>query len=73
VASIRATNAIDKAAAAFKKEERIREGEKAMAEYLAARVAEEKKIERLRSLRLAYEAARQSDPARKLSARRKKR
>lgn len=65
----RARNAIDKAAAAFKKEERLREGEKAMAEYLAAKAAEEKKIERLRALRLARDAATmlrgQAKPARK--------
>jgi len=50
-------NAIDKAAAAFKKEERQREGAKAMVEYKAALAAEEKKTERLRALRLAREAA----------------
>ena len=50
-------NVIDKAAAAFKKEERQREGAKAMVEYKAALAAEEKKTERLRALRLAREAA----------------
>jgi hypothetical protein len=50
------TNPMDKAAAAFKKEERQREGAKAMAEYRAAQAAEEKKTERLRALRLAQEA-----------------
>jgi hypothetical protein len=63
VASTRAINAIDKAAAAFKKEERVREGQQAMAEYNAARAAEEKKIERLRALRLAREAADAAAPA----------
>jgi hypothetical protein len=44
---------MDKAAAAFKKEQQAREGEKAMAEYRAAQAAEELKTERLRALRLA--------------------
>ena len=52
------TNPVDKAAAAFKKQQQAREGEKAMAEYRAAQVAEEKKTERLRAMRLA----RESDP-----------
>jgi hypothetical protein len=47
---------VDKAAAAFKKQQQAREGEKAMAEYRAAQVAEEKKTERLRALRLARES-----------------
>ena len=50
------TNTMDKAAAAFKKQQQAREGEKAMAEYLAAQRAEEVKTERLRALRLAREA-----------------
>ena len=50
-------SAIDKAAAAFKKQERAREGEKAMSEYHAAQIAEEKKTLRLRALRLAQESA----------------
>lgn len=41
---------------AAKKEEQRREGEKNMAEYRAAKIAEEKKTERLRALRLAHEA-----------------
>ena len=51
------TNTVDKAAAAFKKQQQAREGEKAMAEYRAAQIAEEKKTERLRALRLAQESA----------------
>ena len=51
------TNTMDKAAAAFKKQQQAREGEKAMAEYRAAQLAEEAKTERLRALRLAREAA----------------
>jgi hypothetical protein len=46
---------MDKAAAAFKKQQQAREGEKAMAEYRAAQLAEEAKTERLRALRLARE------------------
>jgi hypothetical protein len=53
---VASTNAIDKAAAAFKKEEQRREGTKAMTEYLAAQAAEQKKTEKLRALRLAREA-----------------
>ncbi len=41
---------------AAKKEEQRREGEKNMAEYRAAKLAEEKKTERLRALRLEHEA-----------------
>ena len=51
------TNTVDKAAAAFKKQQQAREGEKAMAEYRAAQIAEEKKTERLRAMRLARESA----------------
>lgn len=56
-------NAMDKAAAAFKKEEQRREGTKAMAEYQAAQIAEQKKTEKLRALRLAREAVESSAPA----------
>jgi hypothetical protein len=63
---------MDKAAAAFKKEERAREGAKAMTEYRAAQIAEEKKTERLRALRLAQEAAAEggvaTEPAPKVEA-----
>jgi hypothetical protein len=50
-------SAMDKAAAAFKKQEQAREGGKAMSEYRAAQMAEEKKTQRLRELRLAQESA----------------
>lgn len=63
MASTRAINAINKAAAVFKKEERAREGQEAMTEYLAARAAEENKIARLKALRLARDA-REPEPAR---------
>ena len=49
-------NPMDKAAAAFKKEEQRREGAKNMADYQQAAIAEEKKTARLRALRLAHEA-----------------
>ncbi|MCC6946244.1 MAG: hypothetical protein IT539_00620 [Bradyrhizobiaceae bacterium] len=67
------SSAIDKAAAAFRKEEQKREGQQAMTEYLAARAAEETKIARLKALRLARDAASvEAEPApkaaRKLSA-----
>jgi hypothetical protein len=55
--AVASTNPVDKAAAAFKKQQQAREGEKAMAEYRAAQIAEEKKTERLRALRLAQESA----------------
>jgi hypothetical protein len=53
---VASTNPVDKAAAAFKKQQQAREGEKAMAEYRAAQIAEEKKTERLRAMRLARES-----------------
>jgi hypothetical protein len=46
-----------RADAAFKKEQQLREGEKAMAEYLAAQRATREKTARLRALRLARDAA----------------
>ncbi len=46
-----------RAEATFKKEERAREGAKAMVEYQANAKAVREKIERLRALRLAKEAA----------------
>jgi hypothetical protein len=51
------TRAASKAEAAFKKQQQVREGEKAMAEYRAALAAEERKTARLRALRLAKESA----------------
>ncbi len=50
------SNPMDKAAAAFRKEELRREGEKNLAAYRQAQVDEQRKIERLRTLRLAHEA-----------------
>ena len=47
----------DRAEASFKKEQKAREGMKAMAEYEAARAAVRAKTARLRALRLAKEAA----------------
>ena len=46
-----------RAEANFKKEERAKEGEKAMMEYQANERATREKTERLRALRLAKEAA----------------
>jgi hypothetical protein len=51
------TKSKDNADAAFKKQERIREGAKAMTEYQAASRAEDAKTARLRALRLARDAA----------------
>jgi hypothetical protein len=48
----------DRAEAAFKKkEQQLREGQQAMAEYEAARAATREKTARLRALRLARDAA----------------
>jgi hypothetical protein len=46
-----------RAQALFKKEERLRDGQKAMAEYEAAQRAIREKTARLRALRLARDAA----------------
>jgi hypothetical protein len=51
-----------RAEAAFKKEQQLREGEKAMAEYLAAQAATREKTARLRALRLARDAAAAKKP-----------
>ena len=52
-----AKRARDRAEAIFKKkEEQLREGQQAMAEYEAARVATHEKTARLRALRLARDA-----------------
>lgn len=53
----RQTNDQARASAAFKKAERERDGEKAMAEYRAESRAVQEKIARLRTLRLARDAA----------------
>jgi hypothetical protein len=61
----------DRAEAIFKKkEERLLDGQKAMAEYEAARLAMREKTARLRALRLARDAARKTPvpPAQKQSA-----
>ena len=64
-----ARQARDRAEAIFKKkEERLREGQTAMAEYEAARLATHEKTARLRALRLARDLARKTLPAQKLSA-----
>ena len=46
----------------FKKEQQLREAEKAMAEYRAELQATREKTARLRALRLAREAANQKPP-----------
>jgi hypothetical protein len=48
---------LDRAEASFKKEQRAREGAKAMADYEAAGVAMRAKTARLRALRLRKQAA----------------
>lgn len=53
--------ALDRAKALFKKEERLREGQQAMAEYEADRHAVREKTARLRALRLARDAANHLD------------
>jgi hypothetical protein len=50
-------NTLDRAEASFKKDQRAREGAKAMAEYEAAGIAMREKTARLRALRLRKEAA----------------
>jgi hypothetical protein len=50
-------NTLDRAEASFKKDQRAREGAKAMAEYEAAGLAMREKTARLRALRLRKEAA----------------
>ena len=54
-----------RAEATFKKEERAREGAKAMKEYQTNAQAVRNKIARLRALRLAKEAGEAGDKARK--------
>jgi hypothetical protein len=51
---------IEHARALFKKEEQMREGANAMAEYKAAQQAVREKTARLRALRLARDAAKQT-------------
>ncbi len=54
---MRSREARSRADATFKKEERAREGAKAMTEYQANAITERQKMARLRALRLAKEAA----------------
>ena len=49
-----------RAEALFKKEEQMREGAKAMAEYRAEQQAVQEKTAKLRALRLARDAAKQT-------------
>jgi hypothetical protein len=50
-----ASNLMEKAERAFKKEEQRREGAKNMSDYEQSLAAEQKKTERLRAMRLAHE------------------
>jgi len=68
---INAQQARDRAEAIFKKnEERLREGQEAMADYEAARLAMREKTARLRALRLARDVAKKAavPPKQKRSA-----
>ena len=58
-------DAMERAEASFKKEERAREGAKAMRDYEAESRAVHEKTARLKALRLAKEAAEQAAPAKK--------
>jgi hypothetical protein len=65
---IRATTAKSRAEASFKKEERAKEGAKAMVEYQTNTVAVREQMARLKALRLAKEAevaAKGGEPAAK--------
>ena len=55
--TIETDRARKRAEAMFKQEERLRNGQKAMAEYEANRIAVREKTARLRALRLARDAA----------------
>jgi hypothetical protein len=55
----------DRAEAMFKKEQRQRDGQQAMAEYEAERRATHEKTARLRALRLARDAAAKQAPEEK--------
>ena len=55
----------DRAEAMFKKEQRQRDGQQAMAEYEAERRATHEKTARLRALRLARDAAAKQVPEEK--------
>jgi hypothetical protein len=58
---------MDRAEASFKKEERAREGAKAMRDYEAESRAVHEKTARLKALRLAKEAAEGEAPPKKAS------
>ena len=61
--SMNSHQVLDRAEALFKKkEERLREGQQAMAEYEADRHAVHEKTARLRALRLARDAANNQTP-----------
>jgi hypothetical protein len=62
---------MDRAEASFKKEERAREGAKAMRDYEAENRAVREKTARLKSLRLAKEAAEKEAEPKKASRRAK--
>ena len=66
----RSSDARTRADASFKKEERAKDGAKAMMEYLANGRMVRERTERLRALRLAKEAAEQkkTEPAAKAPA-----
>jgi hypothetical protein len=59
----------NRAEALFKKEQRLREGQQAMAEYRAELHAMREKTARLRALRLARDGAKSEDAARKQEGR----
>ena len=70
--AVKSKDALDRAEATFRKKEQLaREGSQAMAEYAAASRAEIAKTERLRSLRLAKEAAELTARSRKKSSAKK--
>jgi hypothetical protein len=60
--SMNADEANRRAEALFKKEQQLREGQQAMAEYQAELRAMREKTARLRALRLAHDAANQKTP-----------
>jgi hypothetical protein len=61
--SVNPDRADHRAEAQFKKEQRLRDGEQAMAEYQAELRATREKTARLRALRLARDAAARKRPA----------
>ena len=69
--AVRASETRASADATFAREERARDGAKAMQEYLANGVTVRERMAELRALRLAKEAADKARAARLLGARRK--